>query len=196
MSMRFLNWPAALTVFVAASLGSCATDLRPVIDRLDETTGVTVTHSRTPFVLQSGETADSFPQVDLLQMGVIEINRMGARDYYLWLGITEYRFQAMENGQPPQFQSIVLLADEHEIALDTAGWSHAAIGTSEPVYRRMFDSSIDAYYPIGLGQIEMLVAAENIRLLTAEPDSRMYSLSFDAAKPAADLREFHRAVSE
>lgn len=187
---------SALCWLVAILLGACATDSRPVVDRLDENTGVTVTYSRTPFVFTSGETAESFPQIDVVQLGAIEVNRMGALTYYLWLGVTEYRFRDLADGQPTQFRSIVIDVGTDEIELDVLGWSHDAIGTSEPVYRRLFESSIDAYYRIDLERIEQLANAGSLRIRTGAPDPREYTTAFGAEKPTADLIEFVRVVAD
>lgn len=194
MKVQNSRWLRAIGLTAAALLSGCAAEPPPVIDKLDEQTGVTVTHSRTPFVFSSGETADTFPQMDLVQLGAIEINRMGSLDYYLWLGITEYRLLHLTHGHPPQFESIVLDLDGDELSLDVAGWSHETIGTSAPVYRKLFETSIDAYYAVELEQIERMVAVDEIKLRTADPDSREYKLSFGWVKPKQDLVEFHRAV--
>lgn len=189
-------WYSALCLAAAALLGACATQQAAVVDRLDENTGVTVTYSRTPLVFSSGKTADSFPQMDLVQVGPVEINRMGTLEYYLWLGITEYRLRDNANSQPPQYESIELDLDGEKVRLDVAGWSYADIGTSEPVYNRLFNTSIDAYYAIELPQISRLIEANEIKLRTAGQDAVEYTLSFDARRAREDLREFHRSVME
>ena len=187
---------SALCWLVAILLGACATDSRPVVDRLDESTGVTVTYSRTPFVFTSGETAESFPQIDVVQLGPIEVNRMGTLTYYLWVGITEYRFHDLADRQPTQFRSIVIDVGTDEIELDVLGWSHDAIGTSEPVYRRLFESSIDAYYKVDLESIERIASASAPRIRTGAPDPREYTTAFGAEKSTADLIEFVRVVAD
>lgn len=196
MTTRSSLRPTALCAFAAFATFACATEPAPVVDKLDAYTGVTVTYSSTPFVFSSGETANSFPQIDVVQLGPIEINRMGMLNYYLWLGITEFRFQDLKDGTPPPFESIVLNLDDSEIRLDVAGWSHDIIGTSEPVYRKLFKTSFDAYYAIDLGQIEQMVGASEISFHTHAPDSREYTLTFGAERPMADLLDFYRVVTE
>lgn len=196
VSVRNPPWHSFIGVVLAALLCGCATEQSAVVDRLDERTGVTVTYSRTPFVFSSGETADSFPQMDLVQVGPIEINRMGALEYYLWLGITEYRLRDLANGRPPEYESIVFNLDGEEMHLDVAGWSHADIGTSEAVYSKLFGTSVDAFYAIDLRQISSLLDADDIRLRTAGQDAVEYTLTFDARRAREDLREFYQSVVE
>lgn len=194
MNRRYPRSTLTACVLTAILLSSCATSPQQVIEKLDENTGVTVTYSKTPFVFSSGATADSFPQIDVVQLGTIEINRMGGLQYYLWLGITEYRFRDLQSGRPAPFESLVLDLDGSDAELEVAGWSHDVIGTSEPVYRRLFDSSIDAYYAVDLELIENMARASEIRFRTADPDAREYTLKFGAEKPMADLAEFFRVV--
>lgn len=196
MNERHLRSTLTFCVLSALLLSACATTQQPVVEKLDENTGVTVTYSKTPFVFSSGETADSFPQIDVVQLGTIEINRMGVLRYFLWLGITEYRYRELQAGRPAPFESINLHLDAEEVVLDVAGWSHDALGTSEPVYRKLFDSSIDAYYPIDLEQIGSMANATEIKFRTADPDAREYTLRFGSDRPAADLSEFYRVVAD
>ena len=181
---------------ISAMVAACATPAPPVIDKLDENTGVTVTYSRTPFVFSPSDKVSDDSPVEFVQIGAIEINTMGSLRYYLWLGITEPKYLDSAEGHPQGFETIVFDLDGDQESFNVLGWSHQAIGTSEPVYEKLFNSTRDAYYEVSLDQISMMLEATEISLRTADPAGREYTPYYRIVAPYEDLAEFRRVVLE
>ncbi len=179
---------------VAVFIAACASTSPPVVDKLDENTGVTVTYSRTPFVFSPSGKADDYAAVEYVQVGMIEINTMGTLRYYLWMGVSEPRFAETEGSIPERFQFVDFDIDGQEFRLDAIGSSHEAIGTSEPIYSGLYKSTKDVYFDIELDQIGMFVAANDISFRNAESLSGVYRPWYKAVAPYEDLAEFHKVV--
>ena len=199
MSERFPHWLTAISIAVLAVLSACAAGQLPVVEKLDDLTAVTITYSRAPLVLSTDTSTDLAPardhiQIgrDYVQIGAIEVNRMGALQYYLWLGISDATYTESADKRPNDFDSIVFIADDDEFKLDVHGWTPGAIGTSEPVYKKLFRSSVDAYYQVTLEQIRLLTEADDIKLRTTASAPKEYVLSYRPAED--DLAAFLRAV--
>ena len=177
-----------------AMLSACAAGPQPVTEYLDELTAVTITHSRTPFTLSMESSLDS--PGDFVQVGAIEVNRMGTHEYFLWLGISAVDYAENSDGRPEGFESIVFVLDDGEIQLDIHGWSAAAIGASKPVYKRLFKESVDAYYPVALEQLRSLTDADVIELRTTDAKPRTFVSWYRSVAAKDDLTEFLRIVAQ
>ena len=193
MSERNPYLSAVISIAVLAILSACATEQRPVVEKLDELTAVTITHSGTPITL-STDTVSEWREY--LQIGAIEVNRMGTHQYYLWLGISEVKYSESAEEQPKEFESVVFIVGEEEFQLDVRGWTHKAIGASEPPYEKLFQNTVDAYYDVTLEQIQLLTDVEGIKCRTTGPDSKEYELWYKSIAANDDLVEFLRVVSQ
>jgi len=89
MSERSPHLSAVISIAVLAILSACAADQQPAVGHLDELTAVTIAHSRTPIIM-STDTISEWREY--VQIGAIEVNRMGTLQYYLWLGISEVKY--------------------------------------------------------------------------------------------------------
>jgi hypothetical protein len=143
---------------------ACATNESTFVETLDENTGVTVTTSHTPMLFSRETPAYGARARNYVNMGVIEVNRIGAYEYYLWLGIWNTDQVASLGERRDGFESIVIFADGEPLSLELIGWTPDAIGTSEPAYLKPVAQSVDAYYPVTLDQIRMIAGAADIRL--------------------------------
>jgi hypothetical protein len=72
------------------------------------------------------------------------------------------------------FESIVIDVGGEKIPLDVLGWTENAIGVSEPVYKKLFSTSVDAYYQVTLEQIQLLNEVDGIKLLTTGSEPREF----------------------
>ena len=176
----------AITVLVAA----CSAAQPTVVQKMDEQTAVTVTYGATPMVMSLDEPYGQSSQRRYIQIGSFEINRMGTRNYYLWLGISGLGENAMASGGASGLESVQLLLDDQSIDLEVTGWSHGAVGVGEPVYKKLYATSLDAYYPITLEQIQLLANATNPRLRTSGAESIEYVPWYQQALFKKDLDEF------
>jgi hypothetical protein len=196
MHERIPSLSMAIVLAVTAILSACATGQAPVVEKLDELTAVTITHNRTPIILSPDTPLDPAAARDYVQIGVIEINRMGSLRYYLWLGISEMQPREGAAEHPVGYESIVLAASGGEFPLDAHGWTHETIGSSEPVYKRLFWTSADAYYEVTLEQIQLLNDVGAIQLHTTGPAAKTFVPSYGQSKAKHDLAEFLRTVSQ
>lgn len=131
---------------------------------------------------------------DYLQIGVIEINRMGSLQYFLWLGISVIELMGSADADSVAFESIDLVIDGKTVRLDVHGWSPQAIGTSEPAYEKLFPNSLDAYYQVSLDDLQLLAAAQEFELHTTGPAPGKFVPWFKQSMAREDLSEFLRVV--
>ena len=185
--------PIAL-LSVAILIAACASATPPVVEMLDENTGVTVTYSRTPFVFSPNEKADDYSAVEYVQIGMIEVNTMGALRHYLWMGVSEPEFIDAGGSVSERFEFVTFTIDGREFRLGAVGTSHEVIGTSEPVYPGLFKSTEDVYFDIALEQIGMFVGANDISFRNADSTADVYRSWYKAVTPHEDLAEFYREV--
>ena len=133
---------------------------------------------------------------DYVQIGAIEVNRMGTLQYYVWLGITEVEYAESADRQPNGFESVVFIVGGEEFQLDVHGWTHEVIGVSEPVYNKLFQNTVDAYYEVTLEQIQSLTDVDGIKFRTIGPAPKEYVTWYKSITAKDDLVEFLRAVSK
>lgn len=196
MPYRSRKISTAICVVASLLLSACATEQSAVVEDLDELTAVTVTHARTPLIMSPETPLDSDTVRDYAQIGPIEINRMGSLSYFLWLGISEVDQSQSANEQPEGYTSITLVIDGQKTALDLIGWTHAAIGTSEPVYKKLFRTSVDAYYAVDLDQIRMMNDADVIEFHTSGAEPKRFVSWYRQRRAKDDLAEFVRTVMQ
>lgn len=185
---------AGFCIAVLLVLSACATGKPSVVERLDEETLVTVTHNRTPIVMSTDTPFSPRDKRDYVELGAVEVNRMGDFQYFLWLGISEVVDTEDAEGHPEGFDSIVFYAGDENIQLDVFSWTHRPIGTSERIYRKLFSTSVDAYYEITLDQIQWLADRDVIKLRTSGAVPREFVLWQKADAAKSDLAEFLKNV--
>jgi len=176
--------------FVAAACSSTGPLVRQT---LDTGTGVTVLRATAPLVLYSDNSAYAAHARDFVYLGPIEVNTMGVRSHYLWLGIwstirSDERLSANRDG----FDSVVLFVDGEPLPLELAGWTLDAIGVSEPIYVKPVASAADAYYYVTLDQVRLLATAQRVDLRVGTAWPRTYELWDQQSAARAALMEFVR----
>ena len=196
MVKRFPRAGTAKWIAIFAVLSACATVQPTVVERLDEQTAVTITNSRTPIIMSPDTPHAAGTARDYLQIGAIEVNRMGTLQYYLWLGISNPEHMAGAIERPKEFESIVFVAGSERIRLDIRGWTPEAIGASEPVYRKLFRNSSDAYYQVTLDNIQQLADADSLTLYTTGSEPTEFVPWYEQTTAKDDLAEFIRVVRQ
>jgi len=186
------NMALAIAVLV---LVACATPGDPVRETLDPLTAVTVTYSNSPLIVYRDNPSHAAFARDLVSLGPIKVNKSGTYKYYLWFGI----WSTLQSNNPAEqrdgFESIVLLVDGEPLLLDAAGWTPAAIGTSQPVYDKPFASSLDVYYRVTADQIRLIAMADDVQLRTTGSTVREYELWGEQQAARNDLSAFlHRVL--
>ena len=178
-----------------ALLSACAAGQPPVIEKLDDVTAVTSTHSRTPLFLSPETATGGTTAREFVQIGAIEVNRMGVLEYYLWLGIWDRdNFDSGED-RPNAYASIVILTDTESLPFEIHGWGHESIGTSEPFYKKIFPENVDAYYEVSLDQIKLIAEATSLKLESTGPEQKRFVPWYNQDKAKSDLQAFLSAVT-
>jgi hypothetical protein len=154
----------ASTLMVALVLAACGGTPALVSDRLDPLTGVTVTSVTKPLVFYRDRSAQAAYAKDYVYLGPVEVNTMGRRDYFLWLGIWGSSDSADRSKQMDNFESIVVYADGEPLNLEVKGWTPASIGLSESVYVKPVASATDGYYRVTIDQIRLMAEAQDIEI--------------------------------
>ncbi len=186
-----LSWNSVVrTIVIASVLSSCSTSGPLVAQKLDNVTGVTVTRSAAPVVLYRDNSAYAAHARDYVYLGPVEVNRMGSNSYYLWLGIWSTMRDEARSAQRDGFESVILYADGEPLPLDLAGWTHDAIGVSEPVYVKPVASAADAYYRVTVDQIRLIAESSDIQLRVGTAQPKSYSLWDTQGAANASIRAF------
>lgn len=194
MSKRISHLSTVVPIAVLTILSACATGQQPAGEKLDGLTSVTITYSRTPIIMSPDTPYDRETKRDYVQVGAIEVNRMGARQYYLWLGISDMEHMASADKRPKGFEAIVLIVDGEKLRLNVRGWTPEAIGASEPVYNKIFTNSDDAYYQVTLDNIQFLARADDLKLRTTGSAPKEFIPWYEQTTAKNDLAEFLRTV--
>lgn len=182
------------SIVVLASLSACAAGQAPVVEKLDELTAVTYTHVRTPLILSPDTPLDRTQARDYVQVGMIEVNRMGSLDYYLWLGISDTEHVENSGMHHDGFKSIVLTLGDQKLPLDIYGWTHEAIGVSVPVYKKLFSTSIDAYYEVTLEHVRLLAEVDRMKLITSGSEPKEFVSWYTQTAAKKELAQFLSTV--
>lgn len=150
-----------LVLFLVAG---CAGTESLVIERLDPTTGVTITRAASPIVMYRDVSAQSAFGREYVYMGPIQVNNMGERQHFLWLGIwgtsdVENRSQSMND-----FESVVIYADGEPLGLEVKGWTPGSIGASESVYVQPVTSALGGYYRVTIDQMRLIAESRDLEI--------------------------------
>lgn len=178
------------SIVVLAILSACAAGQAPVVEKLDELTAVTYTYVRTPLILSPDTPLDQAQARDYVQLGAIEVNRMGTLKYYLWLGISVTEHVKSSGARHDGFKSIVLMLGDQQFPLDIHGWTQESIGVSEPIYQKLFSTSIEAYYEVTLEHVRLLAEADSMKLLTSGSAPKEFVSWYRQAAAKEELAEF------
>lgn len=182
-----------LLLVLTLMLAACSSSAPLVTQALDAGNGATVLRSTAPLIFYHDNSAYAAHARDFVYVGPVEVNNMGGRSHYLWLGIwstmrDDERLATDRGG----FESVVLFVDGEPFPLELAGWTLEAIGITEPVYVKPVASAADAYYHVTLDQIRRLATASRIDLRVGTARPVTYEMWDQQGSAIAALREFGR----
>ena len=180
----------ASLILVTQLCAGCVSTSTLVEEKLDMSTGVTVTHATAPIVLYHDNSSFAAHARDYVYLGPVEINRMGDYSYYLWLGIWSTISDAERSFQRDGFESVTVYADGEPLQLELVGWTLESIGVSEPVYVKPVASAADAYYRVTIDQIRLIADAREIELHAGTAPVRIYLMWDRQGSAHASMREF------
>lgn len=181
----------ALALLAVAAVTGCGGSAAFVAEKLDPVTSVTIRYSGHRLVFFRSVAGRAASARDYVDLAPIESNRSGDRRYYLWLGIWTVDHDTAASVRD-EFGSVVILADNESIELAVSGWTAQTIGASEPVYKKPVASAVDAYYEVTIEQLRQLAAAADLRLRSADEESRTFEPWDDQARGKVALLEFLR----
>lgn len=156
---RFFS--AALAVVLIA--GCASTDTR-VHEHLDPDTGATITRAAAPFVMYRDLSARSAFGRQYVYVGPVQVNNMGERYHYLWLGIWGTSDAADHGATMANFESIVIYADGEPLRLDVKGWTPGSIGASTSVYVQPVASALGGYYRVTIDQMRLIAESRDLEI--------------------------------
>ncbi|MBT8079897.1 MAG: hypothetical protein KJO31_15065 [Gammaproteobacteria bacterium] len=98
---------------------------------------------------------------DYAYVGPVEINRMGRREYLLWIGLASTVDREMLGVQLPDATGLVLIVDGEPMALSLAAWNtrldHPPYDATAPIYAVVAATT-------SLDQIARIAAADSVEL--------------------------------
>ncbi len=166
--LTFLIVTAALA---AASMSGCAANSKAT-SRLDRN-GLTVVTLDEPIVLARPVRQLAAAARDYAYLGPVEINRMGNRDYFLWVGLASTIDRELIGVSPAQVQELAVLIDGSPMLLPLVYWStdleQSPYETAAPLYATFAAHA-------SLDQIRRISSAESVEvhLVSASGTTRRY----------------------
>lgn len=161
---------AAATI-VGQTLSGCANETL-LTSRLDSN-GLTIVTLDDPVVLALPVHQLAASARDYAYLGPVEVNRMGHRDYYLWVGLASTIDRKLVDVSPPGTQELTLLIDGSPVTLPLVDWvvdlDQSPYATSAPLYATYAAHA-------SLDQIHKIANAESVEVhfVSASGANRRY----------------------
>lgn len=163
-----------------------------VANRLDPVMGVTVTSTTKPLVFYRDRSAQAAYAKDYVYLGPIEVNNMGQKNYFIWLGAWSSSDAADRSSQMDAFESVVVFADGEPLSLQVDGWTPESIGLSESTYVKPVASATDGYYRVTIDQIRLMAEARDLEVRAGSTQPQTY-FPWDSAS-STSMQAFLREV--
>lgn len=156
--------PLCSLLLVLVLVAGCAGTEPLVFERLDPATGATITRASSPMVMYRDMSAQSAFGREYVYVGPIQVNNMGERQHYLWLGIWGTSDVASRSESMSEFESIVIYADGEPLGLEVKGWTPGSIGASESVYVQPVASALSGYYRVTIDQMRLIAESRDLEI--------------------------------
>ena len=171
----------ALLLFLIAG---CVGPDSLALERMDPLTGVTVTRAPEPMVMYRNLSGQSAFGREYVYVGPVQVNKMGQRSHFLWLGI----WRTADASDPAQtiddFETIVIYADGEPLSLEAAGWTPGAVGLSESAYAKPVASAVDGYYAVTIDQMRLIAESNDLELRAGSLQPQRY-VPWDSVQEAS-----------
>ncbi len=170
-SLPFMFAFLFVIVATAASLTGCVAGSQ-LTSRLDSN-GLTIVTMDDPVILALPERQLAAAAQDFAYLGPVELNRMGHRDYFLWIGLASTIDRELFDASPAEAQVVAVLIDGWPETLPLVDWAadldQAPYETDAPLYR-----SVAAHASLDL--IRRISTAETVEVnfVSASGVSRRY----------------------
>ena len=152
-------------------LSACASNTQ-LTSRLDRN-GLTVVTLDEPIVLARPVRQLAAAARDYAYLGPVEINRMGNRDYYLWVGLASTIDRQLIGVSPAQVQELAVLVDGRPMLLPLVNWA-------TDLEQSPYDTAVPLYATFAahasLDQIRRIATAKSVEvhLVSASGMTRRY----------------------
>ena len=149
----------SLFVYALAALvmSACGTQ-PPIVSRLD-TSGITIVTLDDAVVLARPVRRITAAARDYAYIGPVQINRMGNRDHYLWIGLASTVDRAFADVSPAKVSTLALLVDGQPMTLPLKEWSmkldESPYESTVPIY-----AALSAH--ASLDQIQRIASANTV----------------------------------
>lgn len=184
-----------LALAAAIALVGCSSSTGSVAERLDQTTGTTITYAEVPLVFYRDNSSQAAFAREFINLGPIEINSMGELRYFVWLGVWSTVQDTSLSRQIDGFETVIVFADGEPLQLDAKGWTHDVIGASAPVYAKPTASTASAYFEVTIDQIRLIAEATDLRLRSTGSRPHSYEPWESGRSGIESLRAFLRHAS-
>jgi hypothetical protein len=152
------------TVLTLLVIAACAGNGGQILERMDSETGATITRASAPFVMYRDMSAKSAFGREYVYVGPVQVNNMGERRHYLWLGIWGTSDSADRSDTMANFETIVFYADGEPLNLEVTGWTPGVIGASDSVYVQPVASALGGYYRVTTDQLRLIAASRDLEI--------------------------------
>lgn len=158
---RIRLFSALLSLYFFAG---CASSGSQVLERLDPETGATITRAAAPFIMYRDMSAQSAFGREYVYVGPVQVNNMGERRHYLWLGIWGTSDSGDRGDTMANFETIVIYADGEPLSLEVKGWTPWSIGASDSVYVQPVASALGGYYRVTIDQMRLIAESRDLEI--------------------------------
>ena len=169
----------AVAAFLSACATACASAPGEVRQRLDENTGVTVTHMAQPLEFYSSRPEQGLQATSFAYLGPLEVNRMGSRSTYLWVSVLPGAdVQSRDPGTLGAPQQLRVIADNEAFDLSVTATGSREIDMGSRAYRRPASWANEAYLSVSPAQLARLADAGSLflEIRAADGSVRRYEL--------------------
>ena len=173
----------SLMTCLAIALCACASP-DALHSRLDDDTGLTVVTMHEPVVL-ARPTRMAVAARDYAHIGPVEVNRMGRREYYLWIGLSSTVDRERVAEPAPRAETLALLIDGQPSVLPLTDWNPELelppYASSTPVYASLAARA-------SLEQIQRIAAAGDVEVHIGTAQGRTRPTETVIPPPSAACR--------
>ncbi len=154
-----LSYRSTIAAIAVLAISACTTQT-PVTSRLDSS-GLTVVALNDAIVLARSARQLTVAARDYAYVGPVEINRMGQREHYLWLGLASTVDREFADLPPVGAESLAILVDGQPMMLPLTDWitelDRSPYETAVPLYATL--SARTSH-----DQIQRIAAAKSIEV--------------------------------
>ncbi|MGI9258010.1 MAG: hypothetical protein ACR2QQ_04175 [Gammaproteobacteria bacterium] len=162
------------SLLVVSILTGCGVE--PVREELfEERSGLTWASINEPVVLASATPGYTVAARDYLYVGPVETNRLGTREYYLWMGAASTVDRELRGNSLPESETLLIIADGAPVTLALEQWNP---GFDDEPYESPVPTTQNWGARVSTHQIQRIARATSveIQLVSETGESTPYEL--------------------